>query len=121
MRRLDFLRQIVNVILAEENVEGKVADTVKDLVAKAELKYRFSAFGEKPENLAKYLNSIEFEDVVKLLIGENYEKALYRILELTEKNYSDIEEVRLAIKRVRDKIGKIKRELSLDKGGTGRR
>ncbi|RLF15365.1 MAG: hypothetical protein DRJ66_04535 [Thermoprotei archaeon] len=109
-RKLDFLRQIVNVELAEKNVSPKVSDIVKSLVSSAEDKYNFSVFGGDPKKLADYLMSGDFEDVMKTLISNNYYQVLLDILNKVMEAYADDTKVIEAAKMALEKSEKIKQE-----------
>mgnify|MGYP000162011151 CR=1 FL=1 len=110
-KKLDFLRQIVNVELAEKNVSAKVSDIVKGLVSSAEDKYGFSTFGGNPSKLADYLMSGEFEDVMKVLISNGYYNVLMSILNKIVEVYVDDVRVVEAAKIALEKSGKIKQEV----------
>ena len=116
-RRLDFLRQIVNVALAEADVSSKTTDIVRQLVSRAELKYKFSVFGGDCTKLADYLSSREFDDVLKELVHNGYYEVAERILKKVIESYGDLESVRKAAegalaraKRMREEHEKEKRE-----------
>ncbi len=92
-QKVDFLRHIVNRVLAEHGLARQVIEDVRKSIGYAEEKYKFSAFGGDPRRLAEYLRSRDFDDVVMLLRGAKAEEVLVKILEEVKKRYSDYKEV----------------------------
>ena len=92
-QRVDFLRHIVNRVLAEHSLPRQVVEDVRKSIGYAEEKYKFSAFGGDPRRLADYLRSRDFDDVVTLLRGAKAEEVLVKILEEVKKRYSEYREV----------------------------
>ncbi len=92
-QRVDFLRHIVNRVLAEHSLPRQVIEDVRKSIGYAEEKYKFSAFGGDPRRLADYLRSRDFDDIVTLLRGAKAEEVIVRILEEVKKRYSDYREV----------------------------
>lgn len=105
--RKDFLRHIVNRVLADsgENLPRQVIDDVRKFVSKAEEKYRFSAFGGSVSNLAKYLSSSDFDDLVTILRSAGGLDVLRRILEEARSSYGDLKDVVAAIDRRLSELG----------------
>lgn len=92
-RRLDFLRHIVNRILAESGASRQLVDDIRRMVGRAEDKYKFNAFGGNVERLADYLRSRDFDDLVTLVRADRSGQGielLKRILEEAKKAYSDV-------------------------------
>lgn len=92
-RRLDFLRHIVNRILAELGASRQLVDDIRRMVGGAEDKYKFNAFGGNVERLADYLRSRDFDDLVTLVRADRSGQGielLKRILEEAKKAYSDV-------------------------------
>ena len=92
-QKIDFLRHIVNRVLAEHSLPRQVIEDVRKSIGYAEEKYKFSAFGGDPRRLAEYLRSRDFDDVVTLLRGAKAEEVLVKILEEVKKRYADYKEV----------------------------
>ncbi|ABU81211.1 hypothetical protein [Ignicoccus hospitalis] len=65
----DFLRQIFNVVLASHLLDERTTKEARKLVWAAENKYKFSSFDnpDPTENLKKYLESSDFDEVLRLL------------------------------------------------------
>ncbi|WP_052296918.1 hypothetical protein [Pyrolobus fumarii] len=91
--KVDFLRHIVNRVLAEHSLPRQIVDDVRKSIGYAEEKYKFSAFGGDPRRLADYLRSRDFDDVVTVLRGAKAEEVLIHILEEVKKRYSEYKEV----------------------------
>jgi hypothetical protein len=97
-RKIDFLRHIVNRVLASSDVPQQFIDDVKKLVGKAEDKYKFDAFSGDIRKLADYIRSRDFDDLVTLLKSNDKGlEILRKILEEAKKAYSDIPEIVEAI------------------------
>ncbi len=104
--RKDFLRHIVNRVLASSNLPRQVVDDIRKFVGRAEDKYKFNAFGGDVRKLADYLNSKDFDDLVTLVKGVKTEKGeepavevLKKILMEAREAYKDIPEVVEAVDR----------------------
>jgi len=91
--KVDFLRHIVNRILAEYSLPRQIVEDVRKSIGYAEERYKFSSFGGDPRRLADYLRSRDFDDVVMLLRGAKAEEVLVKILEEVKRRYSDYREV----------------------------
>ncbi len=101
-KRKDFLRHIVNYILASTDVPRQVAEDIKRLVGKAEDKYKFDAFSGNPQMLATYLRSADFDDVIAAARSDSSGravKALKAILEEAMQAYADLSDVVSAIEQ----------------------
>jgi hypothetical protein len=99
-RRVDFLRHIVNRVLASLNVPAQYIDDIRRAVGRAEDKYHFDAFSGDVRRLAEYLKSKDFDELIMQVKAENKAillEALRKILEEARKAYSDIPEVVEAI------------------------
>jgi len=99
-KRKDFLRHIVNRVLASPDAPKQIVDDIRRLVGRAEDKYKFHAFGGDVRRLADYIRSREFEDLIMVAKSDRSGKGveiLRRILEEAKKAYSDIPEVVQAI------------------------
>ncbi len=100
VRRKDFLRHIVNRILASPDAPKQIVDDLRRAVGQAEDKYKFHAFGGDVRRLADYLRSRDFDDLIMIAKSDRSGKGLEvlkRILEEAKKAYSDIPEVVQAI------------------------
>ncbi len=110
MPRHDFLRHIVNTKLSEYSKTRRhlipVLDEVRKLIANAEDQYGFSIYGGKLENLAKYLNSSDFDLVINILKSANALDILEDILGTIIEKYSDTEVVVEAARKRLEEIGK---------------
>ena len=95
----DFLRQVVIKVLTPNKLDANKLENARKLLGKAENKYKFSSFGGNPENLAKYLLSPDFIDLV-LIIGVDLS---LKLLDEVEKEY-DIEEIKEAVKKLREEL-----------------
>jgi hypothetical protein len=133
--RKDFLRHIVNRVLASSKLPRQVVDDIRRMVGRAEDKYKFHAFGGDVRNLAKYLRSRDFDDLVTLVRGIRVEKGEEQPLEVLKKilleareAYKDIPEVVAAIderlkalegeaESRRDRLEALYEELKKDLGG----
>jgi hypothetical protein len=92
--RFDFLRHIVNRVLAEKkDLPRQVDSDVRKFVGRAEDKYRFSIYGGDPARLAEYLMSPDFEDLINLLKGAGLLDVVEEILKRTIEHYRDYPEV----------------------------
>ena len=109
MQYLDFLRQIMNVKMAEKVREKKsllvIMDEARKIVAKSENKYGFSIYGGNPEKITDFLRSDDFDLLVHLFKSANAVDVLIEILEETAKNYSSLPGVAEA---VRERIEKLR-------------
>ena len=104
-RKVDFLRQIVNRVLAESQLPRQVVEDVRRMVGRAEDKYKFSAFGGDIRRLADYISSREFDDLVNLLKGADALNVLIEILERAKEAYRDYPEV---VKAIEERLEEIK-------------
>ena len=102
--RKDFLRHIVNRVLASSKLPRQVVDDIRRMVGRAEDKYKFHAFGGDIRRLAEYLRSQEFNELIMLVKSVRVEKGeeppvevLKRILLEAREAYKDIPEVVAAI------------------------
>ncbi|WFO75378.1 hypothetical protein J4526_00255 [Desulfurococcaceae archaeon MEX13E-LK6-19] len=97
IERPDFLRHIVNPLLARYSRERKalvtIVDEVRKLIALAEDKYGFSSFGGNPGNLAKYLRSRDFDLVISALKSANASDLVLEILNTIIEKYRDLPDV----------------------------
>ncbi len=99
MAKIDFLRHIVNRVLAEANAPRQLVDDVRKLVGRAEDTYKFSVFGGDVRRLADYLRSREFDDLVAVFRSTGSLNLLVTILEKAKQAYSDYDEVVEAIEQ----------------------
>jgi len=105
-RRVDFLRHIVNRVLASSNVPQQLIEDVKKLIGRAEDRYKFDAFSGNVKNLAEYLRSTEFNDLINVMKSSpGGLEILKKILEEAKKAYSDIPEIAEAIDKRLKEIG----------------
>ncbi len=105
-RRIDFLRHIVNRVLASSKVSQQIIDDIKKAVGRAEDRFKFDAFSGDIRRLADYIRSRDFNDLVNILKStpEGLD-VLRRILEEAKKAYSDIPEVVEAIEQRLKELG----------------
>jgi len=110
-RRIDFLRHIVNRVLASSKVSQQIIDDIKKAVGRAEDRFKFDAFSGDVRRLADYIRSKDFNDLVNILKStpEGMD-VLRRILEEAKKAYSDIPEVVEAIDKKLKELGEPIRE-----------
>lgn len=105
---LDFLRQIVNPILAKYLKERKnLVSTINEIrrfLLDAEAKHGFSVFGGNPEKLKDYLTSNDFKLVINLFRSSKSLDILVEILKKAQEVYEDIPGVREAINKLLDEI-----------------
>ena len=101
------MRHIVNRVLAQHGSElpRQVIDDIRKFVSKAEEKYKFSAFGGDVNNLAKYINSKDFDDVVTIFKSTGRMDILRKILEEARESYKDTVSVLNAINRRLQELG----------------
>jgi len=87
----DFLRNIVNHVLADisEKLPVNVFNEIKNMLSRAEDKYRFSVYGGDPRKLADYLSSEDWSELVQYAINFNVEWVLLEILRALEEAYKD--------------------------------
>ncbi len=71
-RKPDFLRQIVNVVMAEKGVSPRSIDEVRKVLWEAENKFKFSSFDNPnpEEGIRKFIESDYLSDFVNLLKQE---------------------------------------------------
>ncbi len=112
-RKVDFLRHIVNRVLAESRLSPQLIDDVRKRIGYAEERYKFSAFGGDVRRLADFLRSREFDELITVFKSGNALDKLYEILKIARQKYSDIGELVAAIDEA---IAKVERQL---KGGRG--
>ncbi|NPA84503.1 MAG: hypothetical protein GXO07_00675 [Crenarchaeota archaeon] len=93
----DFLRQIVNPTLLEFEIPVQILTEIRKKLEVAENKFNFSAFGGDPKNLAKFLRSPMWREVVELFKAANAKAAVIKILERAKEAYKDDEEIVKAI------------------------
>ena len=111
-KKVDFLRHIVNYVLASKmDVAKQVADDVRKMIEKAEEKYKFSAFGGDIKKLVDYLRSPDFDELVKFLKDAGKIDLIDEILRLAKEKYKDIPEIVEAIDARLQALGKEKKEL----------
>ncbi|MEB3825553.1 MAG: hypothetical protein LRS47_02660 [Desulfurococcales archaeon] len=99
MTRKDFLRNIVNHILAENTgkLQSSFVEDLRESIGRAEVKYKFSAIDGNIENLAEYLRSTDFDEIVLLARAHRALWIIKEILESAKREYSDIESIVSAI------------------------
>ncbi len=95
----DFLRQVVVRVLTPNKLDPSKLEDARKVLGKAETKYKFSSFGGNPQNLANFLLSPDFTDLV-LIIGV---QLALKLLDEIDREY-DIEEVREAVKKVKAEL-----------------
>jgi len=104
---LDFLRHIVNPIVDEYVARGLIpprdAIEIKRRVFQAEARYGFSVYGGSIDNLAKYLASRDFEELVEFLRSISALQLALDLLSAVEERYASIEEVVRVARTVRER------------------
>lgn len=112
MPRYDFLRHIVNTKLSEYSKTRRhlipVLDEVRKLIANAEDQYGFSIYGGKLENLAKYINSSDFDLVINILKSANALDIVEDILNTIIEKYDNVEVV---VEAARKRLQEIRKGL----------
>ncbi len=101
MGRKDFLRNIVNHILAEnsDKLPAGLVDDLRETLGRMEVKYGFSSIDGDPSKLEDFLLSGDFDDVVMLARNQKALWVIKDILEAAKKEYSDYPGVVSAIER----------------------
>ena len=110
---LDFLRQIVNPILAKHSVRlpRQVVDDIRKSIGRAEDRYKFSSYGGDMSKLADYLRSKDFDEVISIVKGVDAMNVLVEILEMARDAYREYPEVVKAIEeRIEELKGKATKE-----------
>lgn len=104
---LDFLRQIVNPILAKYSVRlpRQVIDDVRKSIGRAEDRYKFSSYGGNIVKLGDYLRSRDFDEVISIVKGADAMNILVEILETAREAYKEYPEV---VKAVEERIEELK-------------
>lgn len=101
--RHDFLRHIVNPLLAKYSRERKplvrVIDEVRKLIALAEDKYGFSSFGGEVTKLADYIESKDFDLVINTLKSVDSLDIVIEVLKTVISKYQDLPKVVEAAKK----------------------
>ena len=115
-KKIDFLRHIVNRVLAESGLSPQLIDDVRKRIAYAEERYKFSAFGGDVKRLADYLRSREFDELITVFKSGNALQKLKEILEIAKQKYSDISEVVAAIEDALKRVEKAMAEASKEQG-----
>ncbi|MEB3846740.1 MAG: hypothetical protein GSR74_02040 [Desulfurococcales archaeon] len=87
----DFMRHIVNHVLSEvaDRVPISVFNEIRNRLALAEEKYKFSLFGGSPEKLAEYLDSEDFDNLIVYAKSAGAEWIIAKILDELAKAYKD--------------------------------
>lgn len=110
---LDFLRQIVNPILAKYSARlpRQVIDDIRRSIGRAEDRYKFSSYGGDISKLADYLRSRDFDEVISIVKGVDAMNILVEILETAKDAYKEYLEVVKAIEeRIEELKGKTTKE-----------
>lgn len=110
---LDFLRQIVNPVLAKHSVRlpRQVVDDIRKSIGRAEDRYKFSSYGGSMSKLADYLRSRDFDEVISIVKGVDAINILVEILEAARDAYKEYPEVVKAIEeRIEELKGKATKE-----------
>ncbi len=107
-RKIDFLRQIVNRVLVEEQkLPPQLVDDIRKQVAQAEDKYGFSAFGGDVAKLAEYLKSKDFDNLIASFKAVDALHVLEKILLKAKEYYKDYSEIVEAIDKRLDEIKRV--------------
>ena len=99
MARKDFLRNIVNHVLAEnsDKLPPSFVDDLRETLGRIEVKYGFSSIDGDPSKLADFILSSDFEDLIILSRNQKALWVMKEILEITKEEYSDLPEVVSAV------------------------
>ena len=111
-KKLDFLRQIVNRVLAESKMPSQAVDDIRKQIAYAEERYKFSSFGGNVEKLADYILSKDFNTLIQSFKSANAIDELKKILNKAIEAYNDVPSVVEAIRRRLEEIEKLRQEES---------
>ncbi len=106
-KKVDFLRHIVNRILAESKLSPQLIDDIRKRIAYAEERYKFSAFGGDVRRLADYLRSKDFDELITVFKSGNALPKLKEILEVARQKYADYNEVVAAIDDAMARVEKL--------------
>ena len=111
----DFMRHIVNHVLSEvaDRIPISVFNEIRNRLARAEEKYKFSLFGGSPEKLGEYLDSEDFDNLVVYARSTGAEWIIARILEELAKAYKD--SCPSIAEKASEALGKLKSEESPEK------
>ncbi|MEB3755494.1 MAG: hypothetical protein GSR79_01340 [Desulfurococcales archaeon] len=99
MARKDFLRNIVNHVLAEnsDKLPPSFVDDLRETLGRIEVKYGFSSIDGDPHKLADFILSSDFEDLIILARNQKALWIMKEILEMTKDEYNDLSDVVSAI------------------------
>jgi len=89
LRKLDFLRHIVNQALTVHGVSAKVTEEVRKVMTLAEARYNFSIYGGNPSKIADFLLSDDWRVVKQALTSSGYSKVVEAILRKVIETYDD--------------------------------
>ncbi len=113
-KKVDFLRHIVNRELASSDIPPQVIEDIKRILGRAEDKYRFDAYGGDIRNLAKFLESSDFNDLVAVIKSSQTPTTvdiMIRILEKTKEIYSDYEDLVAIISKKINELKELKNKM----------
>ncbi len=87
--RRDFIRHIVNHVLAEvaDKIPVSVFNDIRAGFSRAEDKYRFALFGGDPRRILEFLESDDWRDLVDYAKNMNVDWVLVKILEALHEAY----------------------------------
>lgn len=87
----DFVRHIFNIVVAEssEALPLKTIEMLKERMARAEDKYKFSIYGGNPAKLIDFFSSEDWVDIVKMARGSRALAILERSLNRLIESYKD--------------------------------
>ena len=99
---VDFVRHIVNPILSrvidvEKGEHVKILDEIRGIISDYEEKYGFSIYGGEVDKLVDFLNSSDFDYLVKVFDTYGLRDALVNILEEALEAYRSHGEISKAI------------------------
>jgi hypothetical protein len=99
MARKDFLRNIVNHVLAEnsDKLPPSFLDDFREALGRMEIKYGFSSVDGDPRKLADFILSNDFDDIIILARNQKAIWVVKELLEITKEEYGDLPEVASAI------------------------
>lgn len=98
---MDFLRHIANPVINRhvelKTIKLREAVELKKALSQAEEKFKFSVYNGEPGNLANFLKSKDFEDLLRAFKSYNALHVLVEILEKAAEAYRDIGQLHQAL------------------------
>lgn len=105
---VDFLRHIVNPTIEKYVKTGVLTSRdsieIKRMVFEAEEKYRFSIYGGDVANLASYLRSSEFKELINYLKSINATGVLVELISQLKEHYGNVIDILMVIEDITKEI-----------------